>query len=134
MKAEITGITSTLESEGTDEARSAYRRDYHRAYYHRTKERRRELALGHNVSKEAMRQARVRHLAKREAFIRAAKAKPCVDCGQQFPPRAMDFHHKTGRDEAGFKIADARSISLARLKAEIDKCVVLCAVCHRLRH
>jgi len=108
------------------------RREYHREYYHRTKERRRALAKTHNISKEAQRAAAKRYYDKRYAAVVAAKSKPCADCGRTFPPRAMDFHHPDGNKELG--IGNSRSISIARLEAEIAKCVVLCAVCHRLRH
>jgi hypothetical protein len=122
---EITPRTFT--SDDADE-----RRAYARAYYHRTKERRKELAKGHNVSRAAQAAARQRYYTKRAALIAAAKSVPCADCGREFPPCAMDLHHGDGDKE--FSIGASRSISVVRLEAEIAKCVVLCAVCHRLRH
>lgn len=126
MTEATTPITSTLDS--ADDRRRAY----HRAYYHRTKERRRKLAQHHKLSPEAQIAARRRYYAKRNRIIHAAKAMPCADCGREFPPRAMDLHHADGAKEFG--VGATRSISVVRLKAEIAKCVVLCAVCHRLRH
>lgn len=116
----------------SDDERAEQRRAYHRAYYHRTKERRRELAANHTVDREAHLAARQRYVKKRIAIIDAAKNVPCADCGQRFPPVAMDFHHLDGSKEFG--IGKRKSNSVARLQAEIAKCVVLCAVCHRLRH
>lgn len=58
---------------------------------------------------------------------------PCVDCGEA-DPRCLDFDH---RDHAtkSFNISDytssKRSIALSRLEAEIAKCDVRCANCHR---
>jgi hypothetical protein len=116
----------------SDAERDERRRAYHRAYYHRTKGRRRALAKEHRVSREAQREARRRYYVKRDAVIVAAKDVPCTDCGRSFPAPAMDFHHPEGVKEFG--IGANRSIGVDRLKAEIAKCVVLCAVCHRLRH
>lgn len=121
--------TQTISTSVEDDERRAYARDY----YHRTRERRRELAKGHNVDRAAQATARKRYYAKRDAVIAAAKAVPCADCGREFPSRAMDFHHPDGT-EKDFGIGRTRSRSVARLQAEIEKCVVLCAVCHRLRH
>jgi hypothetical protein len=59
------------------------------------------------------------------------KAGPCHDCGGKFPPCVMDFDHVRG--------VKHRSVSLMRLNAfaailaEIAKCDLVCANCHRIR-
>lgn len=59
------------------------------------------------------------------------KNKPCTDCGKSFPTCAMDYDHL--RDKK-FDIAGGyRKISVMDLLDEIDKCDVVCAVCHRFR-
>ena len=70
-------------------------------------------------------------------LVRKAKARPCVDCGGRFPPYCMDFDHVPGRGDP--KVANIGS-SIAKwasdpesLKAEIAKCDVICANCHRKR-
>ena len=64
-------------------------------------------------------------------LVRAAKAEPCSDCGQYFPPEVMDFDH------VGGKTADiSRMIythGLDALKRELENCHLVCANCHRVR-
>jgi len=63
----------------------------------------------------------------------ALRSKPCVDCGTQYPAVCMDFDHRPTEKKA-FNISQQwRSISFAELKAETDKCDVVCANCHRIR-
>lgn len=62
-----------------------------------------------------------------------AKDVPCVDCGVRYPPYVMDFDHVRG-----VKIDDISRMVRAyvrpqRIQAEIDKCDVVCANCHRVR-
>lgn len=58
----------------------------------------------------------------------------CTDCGFKHPA-ALQFHHRNKEDKV-FNIGDAgrRKLSLERVKAEIKKCIVLCANCHAIRH
>jgi hypothetical protein len=44
-----------------------------------------------------------------------------------------DFHHKD-QNEKDFTISQRRGWSFERLKVELDKCVLLCANCHRRIH
>lgn len=58
---------------------------------------------------------------------------PCQDCGRWLPPCAMDFDH---RDPATKLQAVTRMIGRAgigRILAEVAKCDIVCANCHRLR-
>lgn len=58
---------------------------------------------------------------------------PCADCGVQFPAHAMDFDHFTGEKIANVMDLVYKPAGLAVLWAEINKCVVVCALCHRYR-
>ena len=58
---------------------------------------------------------------------------PCADCGMQYPAYAMDFDHFTGEKVANVMDLVYRPAGLDTLRAEIDKCVVVCALCHRYR-
>lgn len=55
----------------------------------------------------------------------------CKDCNKSFPPCVMQFHHLDGSTKSEnpsyFRRWD-------RLKIELDKCVMLCANCHLIRH
>lgn len=53
-----------------------------------------------------------------------------MDCGGKFPPVAMDFDHVRGTKVRG--IGRGRFTREALL-AEMAKCDIVCAVCHRLR-
>lgn len=80
--------------------------------------------------------ARVRENSKRyyddaKAFIDAAKDVPCADCGNTFPAVCMDFDHLGDKE---FTIAaKIGRIALDKIKAEVLKCEVVCACCHRIR-
>jgi hypothetical protein len=68
-------------------------------------------------------------------MLRKAKSVPCADCGQCFPFYIMDFDHRPGEVKA-FAVANVAGqtrISAARIQAEIAKCDVVCANCHRIR-
>lgn len=54
---------------------------------------------------------------------------PCSSCGES-DPRVLEFHHE-GNKEAEVSRLMGRGASLDALKAEIAKCVVMCANCHR---
>ena len=43
----------------------------------------------------------------------------------------IDFHHTRGKD---LIVSKMWSYSLERVKQEIDKCILLCANCHRKEH
>lgn len=60
------------------------------------------------------------------------KKKPCTDCGGEFPPHVMDFDHKDGV-KLGRISTMATQVSWDKLLAEIAKCDLLCANCHRIR-
>jgi predicted HNH restriction endonuclease len=58
----------------------------------------------------------------------------CRLCGYRICSEALEFHH-LGDDGKDFAISGrGHSRSWARVKAEISKCVLLCANCHREVH
>lgn len=75
--------------------------------------------------------ARRRDLAEK---VNNLKQKPCMDCGFPFPPYVMDFDHRGGEEkEAGIARMVWSTVSWARIEAEIAKCDLVCANCHRIR-
>jgi predicted HNH restriction endonuclease len=62
------------------------------------------------------------------------KGGKCYDCGLQSEfPAVYDFHHHEG--EKDFNISkDGNTRSWEKVKVELEKCVLLCANCHRIRH
>lgn len=71
----------------------------------------------------------IEYQTKRE-YVRAAKCRPCCDCGNQFHPSAMEFDHARG--DKKFELS-YYSHPLADLIEEVAKCDVVCACCHRVR-
>jgi hypothetical protein len=56
----------------------------------------------------------------------------CIDCGYNDDPVALDFDHRDpSRKLAG--VAAMMTFSWARIIAELDKCAVRCANCHRIK-
>lgn len=68
-------------------------------------------------------------------FVDAQKKKSvCIECGHS-DYRVLDFHHlDPGKKTVGVSRAVVQRWSAERILAEISKCVVLCANCHRLLH
>jgi hypothetical protein len=73
---------------------------------------------------------------KMKEHVRQFKEKPCADCTNVHPYYVMDFDHRAGTEKL-FEIADylaSRVVSTyPKLDAEIAKCDVVCANCHRIR-
>lgn len=67
-----------------------------------------------------------------DILICHAKNKPCTDCHVNYPPYVMDFDHLTNKE---FSISHMRRRRMAfdKIKAEILKCEIVCANCHRIR-
>jgi len=57
-------------------------------------------------------------------------AHPCTQCGET-DPVALEFHHVRGEKTIEVSRLIGRGASLDVIKAEIQKCDVLCASCHR---
>jgi hypothetical protein len=72
------------------------------------------------------------YLSKLE-WLKGLKSKPCADCGEQYPDFVMDFHHLRDKD-FGINHWAVNCYGRAKLQKEVDKCVLLCANCHRHRH
>lgn len=56
---------------------------------------------------------------------------PCAECGEE-DFRCLEFHHERDDKElggVGYGVSNRWSIE--KLQAEMDKCIVLCANCHK---
>lgn len=58
---------------------------------------------------------------------------PCADCHKIFPTQSMDFDHARGSKIDDISRMIRRTYSVDSLLAEIEKCDVVCANCHRMR-
>lgn len=98
-----------------------YQRTYHRGWHQRNREKR----LARIYERKAAIYQHVQNIKSQLC---------CVDCGQRHPA-TLQFHHLNSEDKV-FNISDAarRGTSLERIKKEMEKCIVLCANCHLIRH
>lgn len=64
--------------------------------------------------------------------IQVYKSEPCADCFNTFPFYVMEFDHVRGK-KAFCITAAAAFVGWDKFWAEIDKCDVVCANCHRVR-
>lgn len=71
-------------------------------------------------------------LRNREYVKEYLKTHPCVDCGLT-DIRCLDFDHVRGVKLKALSKLSATSYSLNTIKAEIEKCEVRCANCHRIK-
>ena len=76
---------------------------------------------------------RERGKVRRQELLNALKNVPCADCTNRFPPICMDFDHVRGKKCFSLAYGLSKRISMARIFAEIEKCEVVCANCHRIR-
>jgi hypothetical protein len=71
----------------------------------------------------------------REAKDRAVEymGSKCFDCGGVYPNYVYDFHHLEPSTK-DVNPSKAFRKDFEQTKKELDKCVMLCANCHRIRH
>lgn len=57
----------------------------------------------------------------------------CTQCGENHPA-CLEFHHR--EDDKLFNVSDmiSKGLGRGRILAEVTKCDVLCANCHRKEH
>jgi hypothetical protein len=99
-------------------------RDYMRAW-----NRRRRAKPGYRERELA--DTRARRAANRRKLTEYKLTMGCIDCGFTEHPAALEFDHVRGKKTA--ILARAVSWSEDRMWAEVDKCEVRCANCHRIR-
>jgi len=62
------------------------------------------------------------------------KGGKCIICGYQTCQEALEFHHLSKSKKDFGLSADGLTRSWNRIKKELDKCVLICANCHRKVH
>lgn len=73
-------------------------------------------------------------VAIKEYIIELKKA-PCMDCGLEYPdePWLLEFDHREADDKLRTISTLAKNGSFRLLKEEIEKCDLVCVLCHRRR-
>jgi len=69
---------------------------------------------------------------RRKSELVAARGGHCLDCGYSASVAALEFHHRDPTTKS-FALAEFGG-ALERLLREAQKCDLLCANCHRVRH
>lgn len=114
--------------------RKEYRENYKRKHPERIKEQSKRFKERH---KERLRisQTELQRLRNQKNKLKAIEYKgdKCFDCGETYPQCCYDFHHldPTIKDA---NIAQLIGRNFEKIKPELDKCVLLCSNCHRIRH
>lgn len=75
---------------------------------------------------------RARNALRRAEIDKIKLARKCIDCGYDRDARALDFDHR----DPSLKLADISSMmnsTWPAILAELDKCDVRCACCHRIK-
>lgn len=91
------------------------------------------------VRVEALAYSKARKPAKKAAlrvWMAELKNKPCMDCGNRYPPWCMDYDHRDGTTKLHRGVSDMSSNRLSSKRMileEIAKCDLVCANCHRTR-
>lgn len=103
------------------EIRKAKHAEYSKAYYEKNKA---KVIKNKSIRKK--------ELTKQFAEFKATKS--CTKCGESHPA-TLDFHHVEyhPNNKKVFKLVQDGHW-WKRIQQEIDKCVVLCANCHRIHH
>lgn len=135
------------------EARRAYHREYERKnrdkvreWRHTSYERNKESVLRRTTAhhlipevKATRKEQALERVRIKQAWANSYKAEHgCSICGERHPA-CLDFHHEDplGKSQHGKPSTistGVRKWSMGRLMAEVEKCAVVCANCHRKIH
>ena len=109
------------------------------------------LVMGHSYCRPCQKEYSAEHYKANRSKIRAKQkertdglikflsdwksARGCSECGYNAHPVALAFHHvdESKKSFSLSKVSRSR-IGLDKVKAEVEKCIILCANCHRIHH
>jgi hypothetical protein len=106
------------------EARRAYQREYMKRYFANNPQRKAEYLARVAANNERYGQER------RQWVAEYLLSHPCIDCGET-DPDVLDFDHVRGKKLFCIGRAVQGGYSMTSLVAEVAKCEVRCANCHR---
>ena len=102
----------------------ACKREYNKGWYKKNKDKHIQ-AVGRNNK---------RYFMEKYDWVNELKKNPCTDCRSRFHPCAMDFDHLDPKAKtACISVLLRNRASRKLILAEIAKCELVCANCHRLR-
>jgi len=85
------------------------------------------------LNKEQRNEYQRRRRDKRKDLLIQRFGDECHDCKKKFHKCAYDFHHIDPNIKS-FEIAPALDRNWNTILEEIEKCIMLCSNCHRIRH
>lgn len=123
------GLTKPIEEFGLKDKETGQRQSmcracgalYNREWYERNAEKHKKKVYQHNIKQ------RIKH---HEYLYEYLLEHPCVDCGE-VDPIVLEFDHVRGKKLYGVTLMVG--ISRKKVDAEIAKCEVRCANCHKRR-
>lgn len=105
-----------------------------RRWYHANSQRVKEQLAARRKARPEMYAAQRRRFQRAgRAFVDALKSVPCADCSGVFDPVCMDFDHRPGEVKRYAVAKMVGKFTPDAIRAEVAKCDVVCANCHRLR-
>lgn len=97
---------------------------------------RKDRKNGHNLCKVCFNRYTIERWIKRKIDAITYKGSKCQDCSinyPEYPYAVFEFHHrKPSEKDVDWSTLKLRSDKA--IKHELDKCDLLCANCHRIRH
>lgn len=98
-------------------------KEYFRLWFKNLSPEKRELR---NLQRTEIRKAK-------KAYWVIKKGDKCFDCNKQYPNCVYEFHHV---DPATKDTTPSKLFMLSdnSIEKELNKCIMLCANCHRIRH
>ena len=106
-----------------------YNKEQKAKYYQKIKDTIRKKYL-ENGGREKSKKLRINNKKKCVEFFNGI----CCDCGLKSEYYDVyDFHH-VDPDNKEKEISDIMNRAWKTIQAEIEKCIMLCANCHRIRH
>lgn len=109
------------------EKRREYQKKYNSTWYKKLSPDRKKLRSSY-IYKEQ----RARAKNYRKDFIKHLGSK-CNDCLLEYHQSVMDFHHLKDKKDTICRMIGC-GLSYNKILKEVNKCILLCANCHRLRH
>ena len=102
--------------------------------YHKTKS---QENYQRNKLDSSWLESRVEYCTSRRRYKKAQAVQRfgslCSHCGGEYPDPVFEFHHM---DHTTKEITPAKLFALSddKINLELDKCIMLCANCHRIHH
>ena len=107
------------------------RLEYNKKYY---KENKNKAKQYYTENKEKYRDRNTQIRQRNKQFLDEYKLqKGCKNCGFNSHACSLDFHHIDDKTENVSRLSKNCN-SIKKLTEEVNKCIILCANCHRIKH